>query len=133
MMKCPDCGGREPFSTVKCACGYMFPLEVRKREEGRLGHEREKLKATLVRYPALRITAKLYRVFAGLAGLVGVVRLIVNLRAVWPEGNAKALSGSMVVLELIMTGLTILTSLAIAEGIAVLCEINDRGARKTGD
>jgi hypothetical protein len=130
MMTCPDCDAREAFSTVKCACGYMFPLEVRKREERRLGHEKEKLQATLVRYPALRITAQIYRVFAVIAGLIGVGRLITNLVAAWPSGDPSkvTLSGWMLVAELIAAGLAVVTSLAVSEGIAVLAEINDRRA-----
>jgi hypothetical protein len=165
MMRCPECGNEQPFSIVKCDCGYVFPLAVRQKEERRLAHEekatdparrerrlaralrdvtaaerderrRERAdgrKPTAERYPALRVLAKVYRVFAALVFLLGVIRIVTHLSVLF-SGSASveakaAASGFIVAIEVAVTGLAFISCYAVAELIRLLFELNDRAGR----
>jgi hypothetical protein len=134
MMTCPECGAKEPFSTVKCDCGYVFPIATRKKEERRLAHKEAEPLAAAARYPALRVLAKIYRVFALFSFVIGAYRVVTDLQVVLAApgaGDAKATVGFMTIaFDVLATGLAFVTCYAIAEAITLLCEISDRVSKR---
>jgi len=132
MMTCPECSAKEPFSTVKCECGFVFSPAMRKKEERRLAHRdvAAEQRSTADRYPALRLLARVYRAFAALAVIAGAIRVFMDLRVLFATdastGDRAAVSGFAVALEVLVTGIAFITCYAIAEGIHLLFEMNDR-------
>lgn len=131
-MTCPKCGAKESFQTVKCDCGYQFPLDMR-QNESRLAHvEPPAAVKTADRYPALRELAKVYQVLAALTLMVGFVRVLNDLRTLFDTdasaGAKVAMTPFVVATEALLTGFAVVTCIAIAEAIKLLFELNDRAA-----
>jgi len=160
MMTCPECGRKESLTTVKCECGHWFPPSARRKEERRLAdgpaersvatggvdedarfdrtdrtdrYRWQRPRDRADRYTALRLVAKIYRLFGWLALVVGAAKILLDA-ATW----VALVSGSTVtkadvvapmlavVVDLLGTAFAVVTSFAIAEAIGLLLDLSGR-------
>lgn len=54
-IKCPQCGSLNPDSTIKCACGYIFPMIPADKTEQQASEKQQPKKQIIKEYPPTRL------------------------------------------------------------------------------